>query len=465
VSKNISSSLPINHPDSERVKRKTFFLLLFLQLLLFLLIILLPMKGALAVILATGSIIFILSNKDPLLASLILSLLIAIVLPHPTGRRLFFKVEEIFPIITLFFFLLATFQNDTQPRPVGRVGKALIAFLIVVIISGVIGLLRGRPKILIWDEAMMFFLWGIYFIVSEIILSEKEMKRILLAIIIASLLVSLYYIYQFRAIAGKGRFCTDQQHIFNFTIPFLFALFLYATRRWEKILAILLMIPMIIAVYVTLTRALWLLIPLTLLFQYFYFIKSDVRQRRIYSYFSPILIVTIISILGLTLLNTLFDVGQLLGGRAASFKILEQDLSLLARVELGQYVMERWRYSPILGVGLADFVRYRYFPALGFPDIYLLDSTYLQLLWKTGILGLGFFLGVIGFSLARAWFILKNGRTNFDKIIGSSIFFSFLALAITGLESAIWVGYRFNLVWATLAGLAEMRFQEIKRTN
>ncbi|MEO0110689.1 MAG: O-antigen ligase family protein, partial [candidate division WOR-3 bacterium] len=155
-------------------------------------------------------------------------------------------------------------------------------------------------------------------------------------------------------------------------------------------------------------------------------------------------------------------VERLLGGRFASFKILEYDVSLLARMELGKYVIEKVRQSPFLGVGLADFVRYRYFPTLGRFNVYLLDNTYLQLLWKTGILGLTLFLGMMGFFLARAWFILKKGRTTFDKIIGSSIFFSFLTLMISGLQCAILVGYRFNLVWAVLAGITELRAREIK---
>ncbi|MEO0110313.1 MAG: hypothetical protein ABIL00_06030, partial [candidate division WOR-3 bacterium] len=117
---------------------------------------------------------------------------------------------------------------------------------------------------------MMLFLWGIYFIVLKIDLTEKETKEILLAIVITSLIISFYYSYQFYSLGGAERFRTDQQHIFNFTIPLLFALFLYEKRKRWKISAFLLMIPMIIAVYITLTRALWLLIPLALFSQYLY---------------------------------------------------------------------------------------------------------------------------------------------------------------------------------------------------
>lgn len=454
----LPSAISFTHP----INKKGLFSILILQGIIFSLALLLPIKATIAIIIGVGGIIFIFLNKRPLIASLILSLFVALILPYPTGRKFLFKLEELFPLITLFFLILDSFEGKLKKEPIGGMGKCLLGFLTVVIISAFIGLTKGRAKILIFDELMMLSLWGIYFIVLKIGPSEKEMKEILLTIIITSLIISLYYIYEFYSLGGAERFRTDQQHIFNFTIPLLFALFLYEKRKRWRILTFLLMIPMIIAVYVTLTRALWLLVPLALFSQYLYFIRTGAGEKRLYSYIFPILIIIIIGLFGLMLLNTFFGVERLLGGRFASLKILEYDVSLLARMELGRYVIEKVEQSPFLGVGLADFVRYRYFPTLGRFNVYLLDNTYLQLLWKTGILGSILFLGMMVFLLLRAWFILRNGLTDFDKIIGSSIFFSFFTLMISGLQCSILVGYRFNLVWAILAGITEIRAREIK---
>ena len=54
-------------------------------------------------------------------------------------------------------------------------------------------------------------------------------------------------------------------------------------------------------------------------------------------------------------------------------------------------------------------------------------------------------------------------KYRFDNIIGSSIFFSFVALAISGLQCGILAGYRFNFIWAILAGITEIKAQEIKK--
>ncbi|MEO0116900.1 MAG: O-antigen ligase family protein [candidate division WOR-3 bacterium] len=453
-------------PDSSPTiaeNKKWFLLILLLQAIPFLSFLFLPGKAALAFILGIGGIIFIAFHKEPTFASLLLSIFVVIVLPRATGRTFFFKVEEIFPLLTIFFLFLASWEGKTSQIPIGGIGKSLLGFLIVVAFAAFIGCTKGNPKILVFDEMMMLLLWGIYFIILKMDIQKKEMKNILLLIILASLIVAFYYLYQFWASKGVGRVCTDQQHIFNFSIPLLFATFLYERRIMRKVLAVSLTIPMILAVYVTLTRALWLLIPLTLFSQYLYFIKRDIPKRRFHSYLFPILVVIIIGLLGLMIFTIFLGVRGVLGARFASLKILEYDVSLLARVELAHYVLERFRKSPLLGVGLADFVRYRYFSSPGRPNIYLLDNTYLQLLWKTGIFGLIPFLGMLIFFLRRAWFILQKGRSDFDKTLGSSFFFSIFALIITGLESAILVGYRFNLVWGILAGITELRAREIEK--
>ncbi|MCX7785252.1 MAG: O-antigen ligase family protein [candidate division WOR-3 bacterium] len=446
------------------VKRIPFAIFLILQIILFLIVVLSPAKISLATVASLASLIFIIVYPDLPVAVIILSLIITIVLPRPTGRGLILKVEEIFPLVALLLLVIAFLQNETSNRSIGKIGYWLVAFLIVVLISGIIGILKEREKILIFDELMMFWAWGIYFIIVKSNLSTDQIKHILMAIIISALIVSLYYLFEFVMIRGMARFRTDQQHIFNFTIPLLFACMLYYPRKIIRAIAILLIIPMAIAVYVTLTRALWILVPLAIILQYFYFMKEVLRRTHLLNYLLPILVVVMVGILGFMLLQGLFSVSNLLSERFASFKILEYDVSLLARAELSRYVIEKVGQSPLFGVGLADFLRYQYFPTLGRFNVYWLDNTYMQLIWKTGIVGTMVFLILLYYFLRRAWFVLKNADTLLDKIIGSSVFFSFIALAISGLQCGILVGYRFNFVWAGLMAIVEIRAQEIEKS-
>lgn len=446
------------------IKRFSFVIFLIFQIALFVALVLSPAKISLAIIAGLISLIFILIYPDLQVAVIILSIFTAIVLTRPTGRGLIFKVEELFPLVAFLLFIIATFQGETSNRSIGKIGYWLITFLIVVIISGIIGILKERSRILVFDEAMMFWAWGIYFIVVKSKLSQEQIKHILIAIIISSLIVSLYYIFEFAMIRGSTRFRTDQQHIFNFTIPLLFAFILYYPKKIIRTIAILLIVPMIIAVYITLTRALWILVPLAIFLQYLYFMKDVLRKTHLLNYVLPILIIGMIGILGIMLLQGLFGISNLLSERFATLKILEYDISLLARAELSRYVLERVHNAPIFGVGLADFLRYQYFPTLGRFNVYWLDNTYMQLIWKTGIIGILLFLIVLYYFLRRTWFVLRNANTPFDKIVGSSVFSSFVALAISGLQCGILVGYRFNFVWAALMAIVEIRAQEIEKS-
>lgn len=455
-------SLPLIDRRQFSVKKILVFILA-TQALIFSLVIFAPLRVAVTASLGIISLIFILMYPDPLVATLILSSFIAIVLPHPTGRSLVFKAEEVVPVVTVLFLIVSFLQGEHARRSIGKIGYWLIGFFVVVLIAAIIGILKDRDKILIFDEILMFVTWGGYLVVVKTKLSQQQIKHLFFTIIISSLIVSFYYIFEFKLLAGLSRFRTDQQHIFNFAIPVLFAVLLYDKNKTRKIIAGLLIIPMAIAVYVTLTRALWLLIPLAIFLQYLYFIKESLKRKKIITYLLPILIVGLVAVLGIMVLEGLFGVSNLLGERFASFKFLESDLSLLARAELSNYVVQKVRFSPLFGVGLADFLRYQYFPTLGRFNVYWLDNTYMQLIWKTGIVGTVLFLGFLYYFISRAWYILKNSTETFDKILGSSIFFSFIALAISGLQCGILIGYRFNFVWAILAGITEIKAQEIKK--
>ncbi len=444
-------------------KQKILPFLLGIQLLIFSLIFFAPLRVVVIASLGIISLLFLLIYPDPIVATLILSFFITIVLPRPTGRSFVFKAEEVLPVVTLLFLVFSFLQDDYVRRSIGKIGYWLIGFFVAVLIAAVVGILKERNKILILDETMMFAMWSGYLIVVKIKLSQQQIKHLFLTIILSSIIVSLYYIFEFKLLAGLSRFRTDQQHIFNFVIPVLFAVLLYDKNRTRKIIAGLLIIPMAIAVYVTLTRALWLLIPLAIFLQYIYFMRESLKRKKMMAYLLPILIFGLISILGIMVLEGLFGVSNLLGERFASFKFLESDLSLMARAELSNYVVEKVRFSPLFGVGLADFLRYQYFPTLGHFNVYWLDNTYMQLIWKIGIIGTAVFLGFLYYILKRAWYVLKNSTKTFDKIIGSSIFFSFITLAISGLQCGILVGYRFNFIWAVLAGITEIKAQEIMK--
>ncbi|MCS7257973.1 MAG: O-antigen ligase family protein [candidate division WOR-3 bacterium] len=452
----------INSGSFGRVSWKLFLITILIEASLFLTFVTLPTKINIVIWGSLGVLLFYLLVPNPLTTSIVLSVIVATVLPKSFGRALGIKIEEIFPLITGIFLLLEYFKGTLKPRSIGKTGKVLLLFLGVTFISFISGLLKERNTILVLDEFLMILGWGYYLFVIMAGLTYSDQKFIIYALILSSLIVSLFYIFKFVSLHGSVRFRTDQQHIFNVTIPILFAFTLYSDKKLIKILAMFLMIPMILAVYITLTRALWIFIPLALLGQYFFYIKTQKHFKLFTRFLLPIVIIGVLGTFTLWALSHFWGVKTLLGQRIETFKFLEYDPSLMARAELGLYVFKRLRTEFLFGSGLGDFLRYQYFPTLGRFNVYWLDNTYLQLLWKTGIVGLFLFLLFIIYFLNRAKHLMVFGKTAWAKILGTSLFFSFLTLALSSLQCGILIGYRFNFVWATLFALTELCVQTLE---
>jgi O-antigen ligase len=152
-----------------------------------------------------------------------------------------------------------------------------------------------------------------------------------------------------------------------------------------------------------------------------------------------------------------------LAGRAESIRNLSGDYSLMARYDLGLQAMQRWIRNPLLGTGLGDFVRYRIFP-LRIPFPYL-DSSYLQVLWKLGLLGLLPFLILYLLFLKRVWFVYRHATSEFQMLCAVSTFVAFVALAMIGIESGILANSRYNLLYAVMMGIFDRWAREIRRSK
>jgi O-antigen ligase len=182
---------------------------------------------------------------------------------------------------------------------------------------------------------------------------------------------------------------------------------------------------------------------------------------------------TVIAV-GLLLLVVVFQAGRVsarrasgkaakaLAGRAESLRSLSEDVSLLARVDFGLQAVSRWSRNPILGEGLGTFLHYRIAdPRPGFP---VMDNSYLNTVWKLGLLGLLPFLALYALFLKRIWFVYRHARDEFQMLCAAGTFVAFVMLIILGVESGVLVVYRFNLLWAALMGIFERWAYQIRQS-
>lgn len=416
-------------------------------------------KLAVAGIVALAAVAFFLAG-EPLEKSLLLTIVAACLLPFEGFRR-GLKYEEVMPLIALFFFLVVPRAKSATPRPITSTERWALLLCAAAGIGLLVGLASGHDRARAIDEFGLFLDFGLVLLVVRSDLNERWIKYLLLSIIGCTLVVSFRYLGIFAAGAGRERAATDQQHLLNLAIPMLFAFLFLARDWWHRVLAIVLLMPMLAATYVTLTRAIWIYVPFSVVLLVALLVIHHHVRTRLVTALASALVVGALAIGGYRLFT-----GQLAGGheaiawRAGTMRNLVQDPSLALRVDVGFQALGRFGSSPVWGTGLADHVRYRVLPIPG--GIYLMDLSYVWVLWRLGVLGMISFLGLYFIFMKRVWFVYRHTGDDFQRWTAAGVFVSFVALLLIGLESGILVIYRFNLVWAALMGIFELWTQRIQ---
>ena len=440
---------------------------------------------AIGVVIGIGCLFYLLCGSNQLPKAILLIIVVSSIM-LPTSRKFLFRAEELPFIFVIVFFLLNRLLGNKSNGKIGPTGWWLVLFLGAVVLGAVTGIFNGRTFRDVGEDLIVYFYYLMFFVVIEADLDERWIKYFIYAIIVSTFIVSLEYIGILRIYQGKVRCATDQQHIFNISIPLIVSWLLYEKRNIVRIFLVLLLLLMGIAVFLTLTRMLWASVPLSILLVLFLYLcrkKASLRQF-LYTGIGVVIVSLFVFLPTKELLTRQVTLKHAVQYRANTFKRLKLDPSLLGRLELASYVLPRVRKHPIIGTGLGDMVFYKitstwagitYSPTegyiLGVPPpksrapIKWLDISYLNVLWKTGIIGLFFFIGLYVVFIKRCLFVFKNATNDFEKWSSLGIFVGFTSLLAIGFLSAILVGYRFNFTWAVLMGIIELQAQRIEKNK
>jgi len=395
--------------------------------------------------------------------SVLLTVVAACLLPHETFRRII-KPEEVMPLVALLFLALRP-RTSAQPSAMPRLSatELWVFLLIAAALQGAIhGIMVGYPFDHVADEFGLYLQFAVAIVVIRGKLSERGIRHMIWGLVIATLLVSVQYLNMFAAHGGLGRAVSDQQHLLNIAIPLLFAFALLARNTRERIGALALVLPMILATYVTQTRAIWLYVPFSVaLLAVLYVVHRHLRSRDLVLA-GALSATAILVIAGYILLTKGASAGhQAIAARAGTLKELSVDLSLAVRIESGFQALKRALSAPLFGCGLGDHFR----PNLVYlkSESYLLDFSYMQVFWKLGVLGLAPLIALYAVFMKRVWFVYRRTDDLFQRRVAIGVFVSFVALLMIGFESGILINFRFNLVWAVLMGVFELWKQRIEK--
>lgn len=410
--------------------------------------------------------------------ALLLAILVACLEPTEIGRRLL-SLAVLFPLLAGFLWLLDRLTARATPAlgrnskletrnsalhiPLGPAETLALLLVAVAALEAISGWAHGYDPNDVRYEFNQYAYYLLVIIAARTEFTQRGIRNVIVAIIGATALVAVQYIHIYIAYGGAQRPASDQQHLLNLAIPLLVAFIPGQEKPLLKAACVSLLILMALAVYVSLTRAMWLYIPLSVLL-----VLVLLYRRRL---FRPAAGITTVVLLLALALGGLKVSGILTSGRnasrplpmvgrARSLQNLTQDPSLILRYDLALQVLDRWRHHPLLGCGLGDFVRYRLLSDRIHRN--LLDSTYITVLWKLGLVGLVIFCALYAVFLQRLYFVYRHAQNQFQIACAAGTFAAFIALIITGVESGVLCAYRFNLVWAILMGIFERWAREIK---
>ncbi len=395
--------------------------------------------------------------------SLLLTLVVACLLPNEMPRRII-KPEEVMPLVALVSLALRP-RDTSRPSAVSRLSatELWVVLLIAAAFQGAVhGMAAGFPPSHIVDEFGLYLEFAVAIIIVRGNLSERGIRHLLWGLVIATLLVSAQYLNMFAAYGGLRRAVSDQQHLLNIAIPLLFAFALLSKNIRARAGALVMVLPMLLATYVTQTRALWLYIPLSVVLLVALAVVYHQMKLRELVLAGTLLLAGVIALVGYVTLTRGFGAGhQAIAARAGTLKQLGADVSLAVRVESGFQALKRALTAPLLGCGLGDHFR----PNLVYLTSvsYFLDFSYLQVFWKLGVLGLASLIALYAVFMNRIWFVYRRTDDLFQRQVAAGVLVSFVSLLIIGFESGILTNFRFNLVWAVLMGVFELWKQRIEK--
>lgn len=374
-------------------------------------------------------------------------------------------MQDIFLFLFLLFISSIIFYKEkTINYNKSKLDKTFIFLFGVILLSIFVGFVNNKDIYWIRYEAYNYMYYLLYFPFIYILNKDKEYDFLFKLIILISTIIALQYIYNNLSF-DILRYTTFHAGLFPIPISILFVHLFYSKNVNNKLISIILISFLFLASFLVLTRSLWLGI-IASIFLLTSFILSDKypQHKKRIKHFTIILGTIIILTSLFFIISTVTSSQQIqitkntAAERAESFVSAQKDASLLMRIELGYYAVQKFISSPIYGEGFGGKISYK---LLGKGEIVYPDMSWLYFLWKTGIIG--FFVMILIF-----YYSLKIAISNFHqstilqhKILSLGIWGGFIGILAQSFFSSNLIMYKSNLIYILCITYLEF----VRRTN
>jgi len=333
--------------------------------------------------------------------------------------------------------------------------KPFLVFFAAVATATIVGIINGNQTQAIYLELRILLYYLTYFIAARVFKDMRWIKMFAIAVLLGTLVASFDAIYTFQT-SNLLRFVSRQIHILMLVTPFLVSALILDRVLLRKLAYFSMLVPIGLAVLISQTRGTWvaILIAIFLAIVLSIFTNSK-RGRRFLSLTVTTLALLTILVFGLRFLGSVSSVKkEAVETRAETVSNLALDNSLAMRIHAYLTVMVRIKQSPWIGHGLGDTVVY------GFWNQYSrqanVDSTYLTILWKMGVIGLIPFALLYFLLLKRTFAIYRTEEDDFRRTISIGVLAAFLGFLVLGTISPVLFTYRLNFIFGVIFAIVDI---------
>lgn len=456
--------------NKEISTRKITYLFLFLLLSFGVQVVILDQLSNYAVLIIVSIILFLLSIiffftyvKDISVYLLVINFFPLVILNNEFQYDFRLELINLIPIFVLTLLAICLYvlnENDISFR-VGYIELPIILLVLYFGIGALIAAIQGKDIYWITIEYTHFCLYLIIFPILYLLKYREKYLMVLKFFLWISIIISIEYIIYNIFLIGS-RFVTFQSGFLPLTTGVMFAYLLFNKDKSKKFLAFFILLILIIGTFVTLTRTLWIVTILVMFSIFIIYLKYN-NKLTIFKT-SLILLFLAIPILisgdSTNQVKTKVMVNQSVKARTESISNPLDDASFLMRVELGYYAVRNFLKEPIFGDGIGSYVKYKILVFTRLP-IYYVDSSWIYMLWKGGIIGFLIFVWLFFRFFRAGFYVLRKSQDRNVKIISLGLIGGFIGMVFLGIFSPQLIKYKTNILIAFLFAYIEFERRTI----
>jgi len=358
-------------------------------------------------------------------------------------------------LVLCFFWIIYLLQHSTK-FSFKILDRMWLLFMTSVLISAVLGILRGHDFVFFRLEIMPLSLYLTYFIFLHSPLKDNP-KRFYDIILLCSVIIALEFVDSLFRFGGRiflVRVVSMHIHVTLFATAYICTTLIFSTNRRRKILIGAALPLILVSVAISQQRGMWgaTLIVLILAFLVYIYHRRD-KISTILATIGGIALVLFLSYIFVNLLtrgtfhNTVVTRGSIL----LNLEQILADESYVIRANETVEALRTVKGDFLFGKGIGASVMTRW----RFMEHATVDNSYAYLYWKMGIFGLIGFFGFYIYFFIRGLRLLKLPVATNDRILTITTLLNFVGLFIVALTNVCIVHYRFILIWAASIGLVE----------